>query len=415
MFYQEAFLRRRGSKFIGVLKYRDEAGVWRQRSKVLEATTKRKAERERDEWRNQMEREHEEREAFVAAADEAELELELVLVDNVADMVVKFINRLEASGSVEASTVRDYRHTAVLIHEAWGDVPAEKLSPARAQSGESALLARGLSPNTVGKVHRLAKQAYKDAVALELVSRNPFDAVRPPKRVKPKKNSLDSAGRTRLLEFLDTCELTPVVLAGRIALYTGMRRGEVCALTWRDVDFAQNIINVNKAIGEGEGDSANYVKGTKTDRVRVVPIPEALRRALEEARAMQAAMWQGSTEDIQSFYVLNGAPVPVLPNNITRSWTGIARLSRVKGEAGKPPTFHDLRHSFATAAAATGEIAPKTLQGILGHANISMTMEVYASVDREAVAKAGEVMNDAIRRPLAPVVSMVGREYAQTG
>lgn len=126
-----------------------------------------------------------------------------------------------------------------------------------------------------------------DAVNMRVIDRNPVDPVKPPKRTKVKKgiNALDTEGRARVLASLEDMELTPVTVAARVALYTGLREGEICALQWRDVDLEARTLWVRRAIGEGVGGC--YEKDTKTDRARDVALPEALTSLLGDWRRAQ--------------------------------------------------------------------------------------------------------------------------------
>lgn len=405
MYYENAHLQAYRGGWRGVLKYRDDLGNWRQRSKVLEATGKRAAARELAEWRALMERQHEEELAAKAAPT----------FGDVPAFVSRFIVRKEASGTIERRTVSDYPVSLHRIERWLSGIEAAELTPAQAAEFVASMLKSGLSANSVIKTYRLAKQAYGEAVAMGELERNPFDAVKPPKRPRPKHNSLDAAGRSNLLEFLDNCEPAPEVLAGIIALYTGMRRGEVCAITWRDVDIQGRTIRVTRSIGidaRKSSESSIYIKAPKSDRARTVPIPAALVPYLEAERAAQAAACGGRS--LRGTYVLTGTDTPLNPSALSHSWSKLARRAGIRGTEGRVPTFHDLRHTYATAAVSAG-IDIKAVSSILGHASAAMTLDVYASADPDSIARAGLVMSDAIRRPLAPVVPMVGREYAQTG
>lgn len=408
MYYENAHLQAYRGGWRGVLKYRDDLGNWRQRSKVLEATGKRAAARELAEWRDEMERNHDEEQAL----NEAGAFADVLAFGDVPALVARFIERKKASGTIEPRTARDYPVSLHRIEKWLSGIDAAELKPAQAAEFVATLLKSGLAANSVIKTYQLAKQAYGEAVAMGELDRNPFDAVKPPKRPRPRPNALDAAGRSSLLEFLDICEPAPEVLAGIIALYTGMRRGEVCAIRWRDVDMQNRTIRVDMAVSIGTGEESTYLKPPKSDRPRTVPIPDALVPYLEAERAAQAGAF--GERATRSAYVLTGTGSPMNPTVLTRRWAVVAKLAGIRGTEGRVPTFHDLRHTYATAAVAAG-IDIKAVSSILGHASAAMTLDVYASADPDSIARAGLIMSDAIRRPLAPVVPMVGREYAQTG
>lgn len=387
MKYASAFVRRDEGRWFGVLKYK-EGGKWRSKSHVLAATGKAAARRELAEWRTDMER---------RAADEDER-----ASTTVPDYVLAFVDRLAAGEIVEASTVADYHATARRITSAFQGVVLRDLTPEAVQRWEAEMLRGGLSAATVGKAHRLLKQAMGDAVNLGIIARNPVGPVRPPKRKSPRPNALDLDGRTAVLAALDAMAATPITVSARLALYCGLREGEVCGLRWTDVDFADGTITVRRSIGRREG--GTYVKTPKTERVRDVPVPADLAETLGSWRNVQTAqaLRAGVTfpGDLYVTGRVDGAYYS--PDILSREWRTLSKALDAKGTEGRIPTFHDLRHTFATCAIAEG-VDVKTVSSILGHANAAMTLNVYASADPDAKRRAAKTINAAMRRKPAQV------------
>ncbi len=437
--------------WIAALKYKDEEGRWKEKTKTLSATTKTEAKRELAEWRAEMEAEAERE----AAENGRPIGLRASAI--VADYVAGMVDRLEASKAIEASTVAGYRASCKIIAAAFSEVTMKDLTAAQAQEWEASLTARGLSSSTVGKAHRLLKQAMKEAATLGLIAKNPLDAVRPPKRRAKKSgiNALDLNGRTRLLDALDAMELTPLTVAARAALYTGLRRGEICGLRWCDVDLEGRTLWVKQAIGRADGgtyltvaaraalytglrrgeicglrwcdvdlegrtlwvkqaigraDGGTYIKQTKTDQVRDIAIPEALAVALEAWRDQQSRELAAAAATVApQAYVLTGTRTYESPTALTKQWLTMAKALGIKGTEGRTPTFHDLRHTWATAAVAAG-VDIKTVASNLGHANAAMTLNIYASPDPDAKRRAAETMEDAIRAPKDAALPFKRRE-----
>lgn len=406
MKYSSASLReRKGRKgWTGLLKYKDENGAWKQKTKALSATTKTEAKRQLAQWRAEMEAEAE-REAAQGARSGG-----LKASATVPDYVAGMVDRLEASKAIEASTVRSYRNTCKYIAAAFSGVTVKDLTAAQVQEWEAELTGRGLSSSAVGKCHRLLKQAMKEAVNLDLIVKNPLDAVKPPKRVlkKPGINALDLEGRTRLLNALDMMELTPRTIAARISLYTGLREGEVCGLRWCDVDLESGTMHIRQAIGSGIG--GEYVKQTKTDKTRDIAIPEDLAAILERWKAKQVQTMAKAEAILQpSTYVLSGTEKHLGVTALCRQWAALAQDLGIKGTEGRIPTFHDLRHTWATMAVAAGADI-KTIAGNLGHANSAVTLNVYASPDPDARRRVAATVNDAIRAPKDAALPFKKRE-----
>jgi integrase len=284
-----------------------------------------------------------------------------------------------------------------------GDIMLLDLRPDDIQRWENALNARGLKPATVRKAHTLLKSALNQAVMLERLERNPAAAVRPPKLPAYSPNALDDTQRRRLMAFLDQGAPTTTNMAVRMALMTGMREGEICGLRWCDVDLAARTLWVRQAIARDHG--RFYVKPPKTaGSMRDIPLPTDLINLLDVRRR---TMLEGCVEagvrlsgGLGQLYVFGGIDGSFLhPHEIWRQWKTIAACLGLVGTQGRVPTFHDLRHTFATAAIAEG-VDVKTVSSILGHTNAAMTLNVYASADPAAKRAAAETIGEVMgRRP----------------
>lgn len=392
MFYKRTYLRKMTNPrkgFQGILCYKNDKGKWRQKTRVLNATTKGEAQIELANWRKKEERLFEIFEK--SPVDSRRL---------VADYVDSFVDELEKTHTIEPSTVRGYRGSAKFIREAFSDIPLAELSPLMVKEWEIGLTARGLSSSTVGKAHRLLKQALNEAVNLEVLDRNPVNPIRPPKRKlqKPGINALGAEGCRSLLAALESMEMTPVSIAAQIALYTGLREAEVCGLQWRDFSAKDGTLWVRRSIGLAKGGA--YIKSTKSDKVRDVVVPKSLKRLLREWRFVQQESFDEHGLDVEPQTFIVGDEAGYLhPSVLSRGWYQMAALLGVRGCEGRQITFHDLRHSWATVyLAAGGDV--KTAASNLGHANAAMTLNVYASVDPSAKRRAAVIVEEAIRGEL---------------
>lgn len=150
-----------------------------------------------------------------------------LLVTEFLDM---FLDYKEKAAVVELSTIRGYRHEAKLVCKYVGDVKLSDLHIAEVNEFMAGMTADGYSPKSVAECFRLLKQALKWAVAQDMLTKNPCDFCKPPKRVKTPINTLNRADRTRMLQLARAAGTQPLALAIELALTTGMRRGEICAL-----------------------------------------------------------------------------------------------------------------------------------------------------------------------------------------
>lgn len=390
MKYSSAFVRKNGGRWYGVLSFKED-GSWHSTSHRLDATNKQAATRELTLWRAKMERK-----ATVKAAEDTRIS------ETVPTYVDSYIDRMATSETIEGATVIDYRSTARRITKAFSGVALRDLTPEAVQRWEAGMLKSGLSTATVGKAHRLLKQIMSEAVQLDILTKNPVDPVKPPKRKHAAPNALNIDGRTAVLSALDAMAVTPTTLAARIALYTGMREGEICGLRWIDIDFNNSTISVRRSIGACTG--GRYVKTPKTGHARDVPVPADLANILIDWREAQRvkAMAAGATFP-GALYVtgrIDGSYQS--PEVVSHEWHALSKALGVKGTEGRIATFHDLRHTFATCAISEG-IDVKTVSSILGHANAAMTLNVYASADPDAKRRAAKTINAAMRRRPAEI------------
>lgn len=384
MKYENSFLRQTNSgSWRGVLKYRDEKGDWRQISKTLEATGKRAAQKELRAWRAAME----EMEEF-HKADEVVKEQKETVEEYVSRYIQGKVN------SVERSTLSGYqvllrRQIAPFI----GSFPIDDLTPDIVQEWINNL-SSDYNPITVKKAFTLLKSAMTQAVERDRLAKNPTRTVNPPKLPSKKPNALTEHDRATVISLLSTPFISAEMLGVKIALYTGMREGEICGLKWKNVDLEARTIYVEEAIGRDN--RGYYIKDPKTGgSKRTVHFPKDLCDNL--CSRLIDAKRDSITRNIpfnEDCYVLcNVGESFMRPKRLWRKWRSIAEALELTGTQNKQLTFHDLRHSYATTAIASG-IDIKTVSSSMGHANAAMTLNIYASADPEAQRRAAEKLGE---------------------
>lgn len=394
MKYTNACLLAHGTKWRGQLQYKDDGGKWRKRTKTLNAAGKRAALKELEEWRDQMER-------------EAEAEKEGRAAITVAEYVAGYIEG--KANSVEPSTQAEYgRLLSKLIAPHLGSTPIRDLTPAIIEDWVKEC-GEAYKPQTVVKAFKLFKAAMVRAVERDELSKNPFRTVETPKVTKAKPNSLTQRDANAVLTVLGAFDQTPQTLAIEIALYTGMRLGEICGLRWRGVDLERMELGVCESLGHyGAG---WYLKEPKTGgSVRTIAVPPALADSLKERRAaMMAACLSAGVPFSESFFVLGGIDGAwINPQRVSHKWRDLASALEIEGTQGKRPTFHDLRHTYATLAIANG-VDVKTVSSALGHSNAAMTLNTYASADPDAKRRAAQTMQRVYAEPATAEVLELGR------
>jgi integrase len=239
-----------------------------------------------------------------------------------------------------------------------------------------------LSAASLVKVHAVLRNALEDAVRLELVPRNVAKAVRPP-AVRPAQRQViaPDVARTLLDEFVKD----RVGAAFALMLTMGLRRSEVLALRWSDLDLSQQTIRVNRGLVRSKG--ALHLRQTKTHRsTRSLPVP-ALVVPLLEARGDQQSKDQvAAAEAWHDLGLIFSTSIgtPVEPRNLSRRWHVL------RERVGLPwARLHDLRHAFATFLLSEG-IEPRTVMELMGHSTLRLTMELYGHAVPERMHEAAK-------------------------
>ena len=300
-------------------------------------------------------------------------------VPDVACFCMSHVDDLRRYGHLEPSTHRAYRYLMAHVRRFFGDVAVGDLKPSDLAAFVRNLDERGLSQGTQRKTYNMLVMCLRHAHAIGMLSWEPTKAVRAPRNACPPPNPLTAESLAVLRERLAVLEPTPCVIAANMALLTGMRRGEVCGLQWRDVDLGEMpTAHVCRSIGIGDG--GTYVKATKTGAERDVPLVPSLARMLSaRRREMMAGCSDLGLEMRPTHYVIGKPSGEYLsPYRVTRWWGEHAREWGLVGTRGRVPTFHDLRHTFATIAVRSVDV--KTAQSIMGHASAEMTMR-YADTE----------------------------------
>lgn len=365
--------------------------VWRSKQKALTAKGKREALRELEAWRDELEAQAQAEALGAGAAGRAG--------ETVAEYLRRYIDGKAAT--VERSTLSEYRRLASKqIAPYIGAIPLDELTPDDVQEWITEL-AKKYKPMTTRKAFTLLRSAMKQAVERDRIPKNPTRSVGVPKLTAQNPNALDGAERTKVLRVVEIAlegpQPSPVMLGVMIALYTGMREGEICALRWSCVDLEAGAVTVSEAVGIDKTNGHCYIKPPKTeDSARVIYFPETLGRALTARRAamVKECLAAGVRFTDQLFVIGDVDGVFMRPRYISEKWQELACALDLKGTQGKRPTFHDLRHTYATVAIANG-VDVKTVSNAMGHSNAAMTLNTYASTDKAAAKKAAQTMGEA--------------------
>lgn len=340
------------------------------------------------------------RDSLVKAESERARHEEASSSSTFAEYAELYILHKELSQSVRPVTVKGYRsYLSKIVGTELGSARIGDVTPKLAASWERNLMAEGLSTATLSHIHVFAKQVCTYARRMGDLPANPFDLVEAPKRRAKPVNSLDAAEVARLNRALRGFGPTPLAVGIRIALSTGMRQGEICALRWSDVDLNNCQIRVSHSLTRSSG--KYLLREPKTESsVRTIPFGESLRSVLAERKdAMRKERREFGLPWEESLFVIGSAVKGgwYSPQVLGHEWHAFARATSLVGTQGVPPRFHDLRHTFATLAisSSSGNLDVKTVSALLGHSNAAMTLNVYADALAES-KRSGMSIMDAI-------------------
>lgn len=271
-------------------------------------------------------------------------------------------------------TAQGYRaYIGRYINPTIGNVALQGLTARHIQGVYADFLERGLSNTTVGQLHRIVKQALSHAVKWEVLTRNVADATSPP---KIQRQQMDMWDVPTINHFLEVCKDSRFSDLYHVAVFTGMRRSELCGLKWDQVDLVRGNLRVVSTLQRiaRHGLVEGQPKTTRSRR-SIALNPDAVEvlqsiKGEQIGRQLEAGpIWQNLG------YVFTQADgLPVAPDMISKDFCSLVR------KQGLPQLiFHGLRHAFASLMLSSG-VNLKVTSEMLGHSNIAITGDIYSHV-----------------------------------
>lgn len=277
-----------------------------------------------------------------------------------------------------------------------GNLSLAKLSPAHIQvaytkwqtEGRRDGKTGGPSPRSRRHIHRILKSALGRAVEQQVIARNPADAFkkRLPKVERREMVTLDAEQSACLLSAI---RHTRVYGPTMLALSTGMRRGEILAVRWKNIDLDRGMVRVVESLEQTKALGLRF-KAPKTEKARAIALP---RFATDELRRMKREQAEellrlGVRQSGQTLAFARADGEPLQPRSLTHEFAYLVR--RVKDVPRV--RFHDLRHSHATQLLLAG-VHPKIAQERLGHSTITTTLDLYSHVSENMQADAAALLD----------------------
>lgn len=231
----------------------------------------------------------------------------------------------------------------------------------------------GLSAKSVHDILVVMRSVAKYAER-EYGFRNPMRNISMPKSESKETEVFNKAERGRLRNYLQS-NLSESNLGMLLTMYSGLRIGELCALTWNDVDFQGGVIRVSKAVqrvasnSDGQKTTVAVTSPKSKTSVRDIPVPAFILELMKNSRRPIGS------------YILSGTNKPVEPRTMQNRFKAVLRECGIRDA-----NFHLLRHTYATVCIESGFDA-KTVSELLGHSNVNITLNRYVHSSMEMKKK----------------------------
>ncbi|HXC75682.1 MAG TPA: tyrosine-type recombinase/integrase [Candidatus Acidoferrum sp.] len=287
---------------------------------------------------------------------------------------------------------RSEEYVRIHIVPVIGNVKVSRLTPHHLTRLYESRLGAGLSTTSVHHLHATLHTALGQAVRWNLVPRNVADLVDPP-RIRRLEMTVFGPDQVRVL--LDAARGGPLEAIITVAVSTGMRRGELLALRWRDVDLDRSTVRVVGTLQRGFDRKLIIAEPKTSHSRRQVEISSLATDALRRHRATQTSLRLMLGEEWEDHDL-------VFPNQFGNPQDGghlvLGQFVPLLKRAGLPRIrFHDLRHTAASLLLGRG-VHPKIVSEMLGHATIGITLDLYShatpTMHREAARTMDEVLRD---------------------
>ncbi len=298
--------------------------------------------------------------------------------------------------SVKPLTLSTYQsRTETHIKPALGNIKLTALNATQIQTFCNNLSReKNLASKSVVNTIAILRKALMQAVELRYILYNPVDPVKLPriqrKEIKPLSESDVSAF---LADIKNGEQLERLFI---VTLFTGMREGEICGLSWDSVDFKNGTITVKQQLQKGkEKGSSHYIATTKNGKARTITVApyviDVLKAQFLEQKKNHLNMgiaWKNEWNLV--FTYPDGGYIP--PQTVLK------RFKKVVARIGRPEArFHDLRHTYAVMSLQEGDDV-KTVQENLGHATASFTLDIYGHVSEKMKRDSAARMQNLIEK-----------------
>lgn len=226
------------------------------------------------------------------------------------------------------------------------------------------LTGQGLSSSAVNSIITVLQSSLTVAYGLGLIKNNPASNIKRPK-LSEKEIECFTVSEQKNIEQAVLTDKRSYMLGIILCLYTGLRIGELLALTWQDIDFVSGMLTVSKTCFDGKDGNGKFgrvVDAPKTQSSRrIIPLSKQILSLMKDMKKQSRTEW-----------VIAKNEEPLSVRTYQRNFSALLKKLHIEHRG-----FHALRHTFATRAIECG-MDVKTLSEILGHKNATITLNRYA-------------------------------------
>lgn len=314
---------------------------------------------------------------------------------NLKITVLKFVLIWILSLTVKGTSLASYEEKlALYILPFFGDRIISTISVSDIRRFISALSDHGCSAKTIKNTVSVLSQMFNSAIAENYCQFNPCTLVSLPKVVRYKPCQIVDKDYYKFFDLIKGEKLEDYFF---VAYTTGMRRGELVALTWDDINFEKSEINIRRQLqlDKINGTGKYYESSTKNQKTRTIVVPQATMDRLRRIQKAQQIMEEAHLLTNPHGYVfLSDDNSHLKFSTIQKHWD---RLRKKNHEIHQMTRCHDLRGSYITHLYNL-KIPIKTISIFSGHASVAFTLDRYCTITGRAKEEAAVEMNEDLRR-----------------